>query len=167
VARLRLPQKLASVLNDRSVIALERGEYDRARELLDEALERASGTPFGPWINLALSHLLEDDLAAAEPWLRRMITSAREEGATVWVFYALHGFVVLYSREDPERAALLSGALDSLGRSVGIQLQQLELRLATQTRDDLASRLGGRFYELETAGAEMELDDVVALALAA
>jgi len=75
--------------------------------------------------------------------------------------------VVVYSREDPERATLLSGALDSLGRSVGIQLQHLELRLATQTRDDLASRLGGRLYELETAGAEMELDDVVALALAA
>ena len=83
------------------------------------------------------------------------------------MFDALHGFVVLYSREDPERAALLSGALDSLGRSVGIQLQRLELRLATQTRDDLASRLGGRFYGLVTAGAELEVDDVVALALAA
>jgi hypothetical protein len=39
------------------------------------------------------------------------------------------------------------------------------LRLATQTREVLASRLGDRFYELEAAGAEMELDDVVALAL--
>ena len=37
---------------------------------------------------------------------------------------------------------------------------------ATQTRDDLASRLGGRLSELETAGAELELDEVVALALA-
>ncbi|MFL6035175.1 MAG: BTAD domain-containing putative transcriptional regulator [Gaiellaceae bacterium] len=167
VARLRLPQRVASVLNDRSVIALERGEYARARELLDEALERASGTPFGPWINVALSHLLENDFAAAEPWLRKAMTRAYEAGAMGWLFYALHGFVVFHSHEDPERAALLSGALDSLRRSVGIQLQQLELRLATQTRDDLASRLGGRFYELETAGAEMELDDVVALALAA
>jgi hypothetical protein len=40
------------------------------------------------------------------------------------------------------------------------------LRLATQTRKDLASRLGDRFYELEAAGADVELDDVVALALA-
>jgi tetratricopeptide (TPR) repeat protein len=167
LARLRLPQRLPNVLNDRSVIALERGEYARARELLHEALERAFGTPYGPWINLALSHLLEDDFAAAEPWLRKMMTRAYEAGATAWVFYALHGLVVLHARDDPERAALLSGALGSLGRSVGIQLQHLELRLATQTRDDLASRLGGRFYELETAGAEMELDDVVALALTA
>ena len=94
------------------------------------------------------------------------MTTARETGATMWVFYALHGFVVLHAREDPERAALLSGALESLRPDVGIQLQRLELQLATQTRADLASRLGGLFYELETAGAAMELDDVVELALA-
>jgi hypothetical protein len=35
----------------------------------------------------------------------------------------------------------------------------------SQTRETLASRLGDRLYELEAAGAEMELDDVVALAL--
>jgi len=167
LARLRLPRRLTGVLNDRSVIAMERGEYARARELLDEALERTTGTPFGPWSNLALSHLLEDDLVAAEPWLRKSLTEAREAGATNWVFYALHGFVVVHAREDPERAALLSGALGSLGRSIGIHLQHLELRLATRTREDLASRLGGRLRELETAGAELELDDVVALALAA
>ena len=165
LARLRLPHKVASVLNDRSVIALERGEYARARELLAEALERATGTPFGPWINLAFSHLLENDFAAAEPWLRKMLTTAYEAGATHWVFYALHGFVVVYSQDDPERAARLSGALESLRRNVGVHLQHLELRLATQTRDDLASRLGGRLSELETAGAEQELDEVVALAL--
>jgi predicted ATPase/DNA-binding SARP family transcriptional activator len=166
LARLRLPQRLTSVLNDRSVVALEHGEYARARELLDEALERATKTPFGPWANLALSHLLEDDLVAAEPWLRKSLTNAREAGATAWVFYALHGFVVLHARDDPERAALLSGALGSLGRGIGIHLQHLELQLATRTRGDLANRLGGRLHELEAAGAELELDDVVALALA-
>lgn len=166
MARLRLPQRLSNVLNDRSVIALERGEFARARELIDEALEHASATSFGPWNNLALSYLLEGDVAAAEPWLRRLMAKAREESATGWVLYALHGFVVFHAREDPERAALLSGALGSLGRSIGIQLQHLELRLATEARDDLASRLGARLHELETAGAEMELDDVVALALA-
>jgi predicted ATPase/DNA-binding SARP family transcriptional activator len=165
VARARLPQRLASVLNDRSVIALERGEYARARELLAEALELARGTPYGPWVNLALCHLLEGDFHGAEPWLRKTMTAAREAGATNWVFYALHGFVVLHAQTDPERAALLSGAGESLRRSVGIQLQRLELRLATQTRADLARRLGGLLYEFETAGAEMELDDVVTLAL--
>jgi hypothetical protein len=94
------------------------------------------------------------------------MTTAREAGATAWLFYALHGFVVQYAGADPERAALLSGALESLRRNLGIQLQRLELRLATQTRTDLASRLGGLFYELEAVGAEMELDDVVELALA-
>src|SRR5262249_23619787 len=132
VARLRLPQRLNNVLNDRAVVALERGEYARARALLDEALACATGTPFGAWNNLALAHLLQDDFAAAGPWLKTLLTEAREADAPFWVFYALNGFVVLHSREDPERAALLSGALQSLGRSVGIQLQHLELRLATQ-----------------------------------
>jgi predicted ATPase len=166
VTRAKLPQRLASVLNDRSVIALERGDYARARELLGEALEHARGTPYGPWVNLALSHLLERDFDAAEPWLRKTMTTAREAGATPWLFYALHGFVVLHAPVDPERAALLSGALGSLRRNVGIQLQRLELQIATQTRADLASRLGGLFYELETTGAGMDLDDVVELALA-
>ena len=166
VTRARLPQRLASVLNDRSVIALERGEYARARELLGEALEQARGTPYGPWFNLALSHLLERDFDAAEPWLRKTMTTARETGATPWVFYSLHGFVVLYAGEDPERAALLSGALDSLRRNVGIELQRLELQIAAATRADLANSLGGLFRELETTGAGMDLDDVVELALA-
>jgi tetratricopeptide (TPR) repeat protein len=166
VTRTKLPQRLASVLNDRSVIALERGEYARARALIGEALEHARGTPYGPWVNLALSHLLEGNAGAAEPWLRKTMTTAREVGATTWVFYALHGFVVLHAGVDPERAALLCGALESLRRTVGIQLQRLELRLATQTRAALASRLGGLFYELEAAGAELELDDVLELALA-
>ena len=165
VTRARLPQRLAGVLNDRSVIALERGEYARARELLFEALELARGTPYGPWFNLALSHLLESDFDAAAPWLRKTMTAAREAGDAKWLFYALHGFVVVHAQTDPERAALLSGALESLRRSLGIQLQRLELELATQTRADLAGRLGGLFYELETTGAALELDDAISLAL--
>jgi predicted ATPase/DNA-binding SARP family transcriptional activator len=166
LARRRLPQKLASVLSDRSVVALERGEYARARELIGEALECATGTPFGPWVNTALSYLLEGDVAAAEPWLRRMLIAAHEEGARAWVFYALNGFVVVHSRRDPDRAALLAGALGPLRRSIGIELQHLELGLATRTRAELASRLDGRLDELEAAGAELELGEVVALALA-
>jgi hypothetical protein len=42
----------------------------------------------------------------------------------------------------------------------------VDLLLATQTREKLASRLGCRFDELEADGAEMELDDAIALALA-
>jgi predicted ATPase/DNA-binding SARP family transcriptional activator len=165
IARAAVPHRLASVVNDRAVIALQRGEYGHARELLSEGLEVARGTPYGPWFNLALSHLLEGDFDAAEPWLKKTITHAREANATNWLFYALHGFVVVHAETDPERAALLSGAVESLGRSIGIQLQPLELRLMTQTRSDLACRLGGLFHELETAGAEMHHDEATELAL--
>ena len=115
--------------------------------------------------NLALCSLLEDSFDEAEVWLTKGLTRAHEAGAAPWIFYALHGFVVFHTRKDPKRAARLCGALESLRSDLGIQLQQLELRLATQTRSDLASRLGERFYELEAAGAELDVDDAVTLAL--
>jgi predicted ATPase/DNA-binding SARP family transcriptional activator len=165
VARATFPRRLGGVLNDRSVIAMERGEYAPARQLLAEALEQTRSIPFGVWANLALCSLLEESFDEAEVWLTKGLTQAREVHALFWIFYALHGFAVLHARKDPKRAARLCGALESLGSDLGIELQQLELRLATQTRTDLAGRLGDRFSELVVAGAELDLDDAVALAL--
>jgi hypothetical protein len=73
----------------------------------------------------------------------------------------------LAAPDDPERAALLCGAVEALRARLAFRIQRLELRLITDTREALATRLGDRFYELETRGAELELDDAVALALEA
>jgi Flp pilus assembly protein TadD len=153
------------ILANRALIALARDEFESARALLDEALALTDGTGIGIWNNLALSYLLEGRPSDAEPWLRRVLLHDHDIGATAALVYALNGYAALHARQQPERAARLSGALETLRAELGIRLQHLELRLATQTRETLASRLGDRLYELEAAGAEMELDDVIALAL--
>jgi predicted ATPase/DNA-binding SARP family transcriptional activator len=165
VARAHLPAHVPLILANRALIALARDEFESARALLDEALALTDGTGIGIWNNLALSYLLEGRLSDAEPWLRRVLVYNHDIGARAALVYALNGYVALHADEHPERAARLSGALESLRAELGIRLQLVELRLATQTRETLASRLGDRLYELEAAGAEMELDDVVALAL--
>jgi predicted ATPase len=165
VARAHFQAHVPLILANRALIALARDEFESARALLDEALALTDGTGIGIWNNLALSYLLEERPSEAEPWLRRVLLSDAEIGAKAPLVYALNGYVALYADEQPERAARLSGALETLRAELGIRLQHLELRLATQTRETLASRLGDRLYELEAAGAEMELDDIVALAL--
>jgi predicted ATPase/DNA-binding SARP family transcriptional activator len=165
VARAHLPAHVPLILANRALIALARDEFESARALLDEALALTDGTGRGIWSNLALSYLLEGRPSDAEPWLRRVLLYDHDIGARGALVYALNGYVALHAGEQPERAARLSGALESLRAELGIRLQHLELRLARQTRETLASRLGDRLYELEAAGAEMELDDVVALAL--
>jgi predicted ATPase len=166
VARAHMPQHVPMMLSNRALIALARDEFESARTMLDEAFELTQGTGTDIWTNLALSYLLEGRPAEAEPWLRRAVVRHHAVGAKAALVYALNGFVAFHAVQQPERATRLSGALGSLRADLGIRLQQLELRLATQTRADLASRLGDRFYELEASGAEMELDDAVALALA-
>jgi Flp pilus assembly protein TadD len=153
------------MLANRALSALARDEFASARALLDEALELTGGTGDGIWSNVGLSYLLEGRPAEAEPWLRRALLYDHDVGANAALIYPLNGYVAFHARRQPERAARLSGALESLRAELGIRLQDLEWRLATKTRADLASRLGARLYELEAAGAEMELDDVVALAL--
>jgi predicted ATPase/DNA-binding SARP family transcriptional activator len=165
VARAHFPAHVPLILANRALIALARDEFESARALLDEALAMTDGTGIGIWNNLALSYLLEGRPSDAEPWLRRVLLHDHDIGATAALVYALNGYVALHADEHPERAARLSGALESLRAELGIRLQLVELRLATQTRETLASRLGDRLYELEAAGAEMELDDVIALAL--
>ena len=64
-----------------------------------------------------------------------------------------------------ERGAVLCGAVEALRAHTGYRIQRLELKVITETREALKSRLGDRFYELESRGAELELDDAVALAL--
>jgi predicted ATPase/DNA-binding SARP family transcriptional activator len=165
VARAHLPAHVPLILANRALIALARDEFEFARALLDEALVLTDGTGIGIWNNLAVSYLLEGRPNDAEPWLRRVLVYNHNIGAKAALVYALNGYAALHADEHPERAARLSGALESLRAELGIRLQLVELRLATQTRETLASRLGDRLYELEAAGAEMELDDVVALAL--
>ena len=165
LARAHLPQHVPMMLANRALIALERDEFASARAFFDDALELTGGTDADIWNNLALSYLLEGRQTEAEPWLHRTLRHHHEIGATVSLMYALNGYMAFHAGRQPERAARLSGALESLRAELGIRLQHLELRLATQTREVLASRLGDRFYKLEAAGAEMELDDVVALAL--
>jgi predicted ATPase/DNA-binding SARP family transcriptional activator len=166
VARDHWPSHVPFILANRALIALERAEFARARTLFDEALLLTGGTGDGLWINLALSYLLEDRPTEAEPWLRRSLSKLYDIGSKAELLYALNGYVAFHATDRPERAARLLGALESLRAELGISLERVDLLLATQTREKLASRLGCRFDELEADGAEMELDDAIALALA-
>jgi tetratricopeptide (TPR) repeat protein len=165
LSRRKVPKKLALVLNDRSVVALERGDYTLARTMLGEAETLSEDIRFGIWGNLALSYLLEGRWSEARPWLVRGLQAAHEVGAMVPILIALLSLAAVAALDDPERGALLCGATESLRADLAIPLQRLELGVLTDARESLIAQLGDRFYELASKGAELELGDAVALAL--
>jgi hypothetical protein len=93
------------------------------------------------------------------------LQGAREAGFGVSILVGLLGFAALAARDDPERGAVLCGAAEALRERLAYRIQRLELRVITQTREALATQLSDRFDELTASGAELELDDAVALAL--
>ena len=166
LSRARLPARVASVLNDRAVVAIDRGDHTLARALLDEAERSSDNLSSGIWGNRALSYLLDGRPNDARPWLVRELQGAQRTGFGVSILIGLLGLAAVAARDDPDRGAVLCGAVEALRARLAYRIPRLELRVITDTRDALARRLGDRFYELASTGAELELDEAVALALA-
>jgi predicted ATPase len=146
------------------------GRYDDALRHLREARDLA-GRPGGDWltagsrVQLGILAVLRGSLDEARPLLDEALDLSLAARSTPFVTLCLSGYAQLASAEgDPDRAALLEGAADSLRRRVGLSawphLRRVEADLVTQTRH----RLGpSQFDQAFSAGSRLTQQQAVAI----
>jgi tetratricopeptide (TPR) repeat protein len=153
---------------------LREGDDERAAALLEEALRghRALGDVYGTAICLAKSAELahrHGDLEVATANLRESLQLSYSIGDTLTPSWTLAiAAALLLARGDPYVAALLCSADEALRRVHGFELDLPEAQLFGDTLTVLRSALGDAgLDEAWAAGADLDLDAAVDLALAA
>jgi predicted ATPase/class 3 adenylate cyclase len=151
---------------------LAAGEPERARELLEESLDgsRVVGDVYmiaSCLMNLAEIALIRGELDRAAGGLRESIELFASLGDRRDLVTAIGVGAALVRRGDPETSARLAAAADALCRAQGIELDEDERRLIDEAAFGLREELGERFEEAWNAGAGLELEPAVELALEA
>jgi predicted ATPase/DNA-binding SARP family transcriptional activator len=149
--------------------AVGQGSYEQAAAYLDEALVLAerSGEPVGlmrVFGNLGLASLFTTDLERAGAYFGEQLRLTREHAVHWMAAEGISGLAAIATRQgDPERAARLLGAAESLaavlGDAVGVRLEQ---EFFTPAR----VRLGEKRWRAAYAdGVGLGFDEAVSLAL--
>jgi class 3 adenylate cyclase len=150
---------------------LERGENHRASELIQDALEghRALGDVYGMatcLTSLATLALRQGDLDAGAANVRESLRLSRAIHDALTLSYSLVvAAAVVLARGDPRTAARLCAADEALLRVHGFDLEEIEARLLGDTVCAARSSLADDFDDAWAAGASLDLDEAVALAL--
>jgi predicted ATPase/class 3 adenylate cyclase/predicted negative regulator of RcsB-dependent stress response len=150
---------------------LAAGELDAARANLTEALttlhaRRDPSVRTFAAFNLGVVELLDDDHPAAQHLFIETLTTARSIGDRSTVAYALLGLALATTRRQPERAASIHGAADSLFDQLGIVLEHLEAGLRDADHAHLRSTLGDHDFDAAyQSGRTLDREDAIALAL--
>lgn len=149
-------------------VALLEGDYARARECCEEALEFEGRTARTDPNMTTLSALGEicyriGDTAAAWDYYRGSVSIANEFGNLYHVAMGLDGMAaVTLELGEPTKAARLGGASEALRERCGARFQLLEQRL----HDDYVAKLGAALEAEElalawAAGRTRSLDEVL------
>jgi predicted ATPase/class 3 adenylate cyclase len=146
------------------------GEDERARVLFEESLDgsRVVGDIYmiaNCLMNLAEIALHGGELMRAAGGLRESIELFTSIGDRRDLVRAIAVGAALVRRGDPHMSARLAAAADALCAAQGIELDQEERRLIDEAVVGLREELGERFEEAWNAGAELELEPAVELAL--
>jgi predicted ATPase/class 3 adenylate cyclase len=152
-------------------ILLAEGDDERAAALIEEALEghRALGDIYGAATCLASLAVLahrNDDIEGAAVNLRESLKlsySIRNVLTLSWTL-AIAAALVL-ARGDPYAAARLCAADEALLRVHGLDLDPDEVQLLGDTATAVRSALGDGFDDAWAAGADLDVDAAVDLAL--
>jgi len=146
------------------------GRYDDASRHLREArdlAERSVGDwlAAGPRVQLGSLAVLRGRLDEARPLLDEALDLSLATRSTPFVTLCLAGYAQLaFADGDPERAALLEGAAESLRRRVGLPawplLRRVEGELVARVRHSLGS---SRFDQAFSAGAGLTQQEAVAI----
>jgi predicted ATPase len=147
-------------------------ERERARELFKESLEgsRVVGDVYmiaSSLMNLAEIALHEGELEVAADGLRESIELFASIGDRRDLVTAIAVVAALVRRGDAETSARLAAAAEALCAARGIELDPDEGRLLDDATVGLQEELGESFEEAWNAGAELELEPAVELALRA
>jgi tetratricopeptide (TPR) repeat protein len=154
-------------------VALDQGDYAQARVRFEESLElfRQLGDErkiVESLVRLGIVASREGRSDEAETLLRESLEYAQalvDKELAIWCLVELAALAV--SKDDAERAAKLTGAIDTLREETGHALQGADhQRLDEQTRSALASELDEqRFAAAHAIGREMTFEQAVAYAL--
>jgi predicted ATPase len=152
------------------ILETELGRYDDALPRLDEARDLAerSGATWiiaGSRMQLGILDILRGRPDQARPLLAEALDLSLAARSTPFVTLCLSAYALLaFTDGDPERAALLQGAADGLGRRYGLpawpHLRRAEAELAAQIRQ----RLGAdQFDQAYSAGSALTQREAVAI----
>jgi predicted ATPase/class 3 adenylate cyclase len=159
---------LAVAIGNLGDLALEQGDYAHARTLTEESLElfRQIGDErkiAERVVQLGIVASREGHSDEAETLLREGLEYALalvDKELAIWCLGELAALAL--SNEDAERAAKLTGAIESMREETGHALQTDQRRLDEQTRRALASAFGEEHLAI---GRKMTFEQAVAYAL--
>lgn len=140
-----------------ALAARRQGDYGRARELHREALSYYREAGFAAEVAHSLASLgyveeLRGDLAAAQARHRESLRLARDLPDQRTLAFVLEGLAcVAAARQQPERAAALLGAAESIRTRAGAPLPPQERVDVQRAAEAAVGALG-----LETFSAELE-----------
>jgi predicted ATPase/DNA-binding SARP family transcriptional activator len=152
-------------------IAMQRGDYERARSAFDEYLAGASSRyPIGIATahgNLGLVALYEAEPAVAAEHFVKALELAREAATKFLIAECLHGMAAVLAIDgDSERAARLWGAARALKESIAVPLTEPEQFIVETFLEPLRATLDEEvFAAASSEGAAMTMDEAVAYAL--
>jgi predicted ATPase/DNA-binding SARP family transcriptional activator/Tfp pilus assembly protein PilF len=147
--KLDVPARLATVLGNLGHIASQRGDYERAIEVTEEALSLESSHKANASVslfNLGSHNLQAGNLERAQEWLERAIAHTLELGFKEVMAYSLAAYVRLCLLEgDATRAAYLAGIADGLLAEAGLKLQPAEQQLFDKAKETAEQELGDAY----------------------
>jgi predicted ATPase len=151
---------------------LTRGEYARATELLEEGLALARDVR-DTWsmslalVNLGRVRLYEDATAEAQKLFLEALKLAKDRGDKRVAAECLQGLgAVSAAGGEPERAAQLFSAADSMLESIGATASPAERLICETFEVPLRKRLGEEAWESQrAAGGRLTAEDAIALGL--
>jgi predicted ATPase/DNA-binding SARP family transcriptional activator len=162
------PSRVAASLGNLGTIAHMRGDHATAVRHYREAIEvsREAGDGDGTAVNLHNLGRSEIQLGRTDEALealRQSLTIGRRLGYREVIAYCLGGFAeVAMVGEDPERAATLLGASESLFSEIGATPYPDEAQVQQRVADYIVEVLGGaRAQELRAEGAALTLDELL------
>jgi tetratricopeptide (TPR) repeat protein len=159
---------LASLYNNAGYVAIEQGSYECAAGYLDEALVLAerTGEPLRVMLaheNLGLAALFMADLEGAMAQFAEGLRLCREHGVSWAGAEAIAGVAAVAARQgDPERAARLLGAAESLAEHHAAVGLRLEREFYSPARERLGE---ARWRAAYADGARLSFEQAVSLAL--
>jgi predicted ATPase len=162
------------ILSTQGLVVRERGEYDRAQRLFEEALEleRDAGDENRLALTLGiLGQLLfehRDDFATARDCFYEQIARAYSNRLPYPLASGLENLAEIAQREGQwEREATLFGAAGAVRASAGLTVSALDQRMYDEFVVEMRSRLGDdAFHNAWEIGAAMSMAEAFAYALA-
>jgi len=156
----------------KSIIALEHGDYEQARTLLQEVLVHSekSGNRFDYlWAQVRSGHLAlcEGNIREARKVFAETAQEFQKNKATIGVVFTLEGMArIIVAIGNPKNATRLIGWADATRKEINDTRPRLEQRDVDKVIAACISKLGEvAFAEAYDEGQVMTLDEAVALAL--